>query len=136
MIVDRKMALLNSNNIQDRPNMEMMMHLEGPIVDSLYDMALISWFRSMHPRLPLLNQPYQRPEGGYKFKMENEYATTHLLDGTKGAELYHKLPNTELAPDVTSTDDRIFISGNYQTITEHLSGSFVGIAAICSSRYF
>ncbi|KIJ17625.1 hypothetical protein PAXINDRAFT_167631 [Paxillus involutus ATCC 200175] len=121
MIVDRKMALLNSNNIQDRPNMEMMMHLEGPIVDSLYDMALISWFRSMHPRLPLLNQPYQRPEGGYKFKMENEYATTHLLDGTKGAELYHKLPNTELAPDVTSTDDRIFISGNYQTITEHLN---------------
>ncbi|KAF8843374.1 hypothetical protein BDN67DRAFT_945733 [Paxillus ammoniavirescens] len=121
MIVDRKMALLNSNNIQDRPNMEMMMHLEGPIVDSLYDMALISWFRSMHPRLPLLNQPYQRPEGGYKFKMENEYATTHLLDGTKGAELYHKLPNTEHAPDVTSANDRIFISGKYQTITEHLN---------------
>ncbi|KAF9220887.1 hypothetical protein BS17DRAFT_786130 [Gyrodon lividus] len=121
MIVDRTMALVNSNNIQDRPNMEMMMHLEGPIVDSLYDMALISWFRSMHPRLPLLNQPFQKSAGGYKFGMENEYATTHLLDGTKGAELYHKLPNAELVPDGTSADGRIFVSGKYQTITEHLN---------------
>ncbi|KAG1818492.1 uncharacterized protein BJ212DRAFT_1345885 [Suillus subaureus] len=91
MIVDRKMALLNSNNIQDRPNMEMMIHLEGPIVDSLYDTALVSWFRPMHPPLPLLNTGYRPPKGGYKFGMNNEYATTWILDGSKGAELFKTL---------------------------------------------
>ncbi|PCH40494.1 phospholipase D/nuclease [Wolfiporia cocos MD-104 SS10] len=55
LIVDRKVALLCSNNIQDRPNMEMMVHLEGPIVDSMYDMALASWYKPMHPPLPLLD---------------------------------------------------------------------------------
>ena len=37
MIVDRAVALVCSNNIQDRCNMEMMVHLEGPVVDGLYD---------------------------------------------------------------------------------------------------
>lgn len=118
MIVDRKVALVNSNNIQDRANMEMMVHLEGPIVDSLYDTALISWFRPMHPRLPLLNRPF--PEGSYKFGMDNGYASVHLLDGKKGAELYHKLTSEETPRDATA-DGKIFISGRYQTITEHLS---------------
>ncbi|KIJ62552.1 hypothetical protein HYDPIDRAFT_114197 [Hydnomerulius pinastri MD-312] len=121
MIVDRRMALVNSNNIQDRPNMEMMMHLEGPIVDSLYDMALISWFRPMYPPLPLLDQPFQTPQGGFRFGMDNEYATTHNLDGSKGAELYRKFANAEIAPDASSAEGKIFISGKYQTITEHLN---------------
>ncbi|KAF8133725.1 hypothetical protein EV363DRAFT_1397144 [Boletus edulis] len=120
MIVDRKVALVNSNNIQDRANMEMMVHLEGPIVDSFYDTALISWFRPMHPRLPLLNRPSEKSEGGYKFAMDNQYASVHLLDGKKGAGLYHKLTNEEIPPDTTS-DGKIFISGKYQTITEHLN---------------
>lgn len=120
MVVDRKVALVNSNNIQDRANMEMMVHLEGPIVNSFYDMALISWFRPMHPRLPLLDRPFEKPESGYKFGMDNQYASIHLLDGTKGAELYHKLTNEEIPRDAT-TDGKIFISGRYQTITEHLS---------------
>ncbi|KAH7885430.1 hypothetical protein F5I97DRAFT_1928808 [Phlebopus sp. FC_14] len=122
MIVDRKMALVNSNNIQDRPNMEMMMHLEGPIVDSIYDMALISWFRPMHPPLPLLSQPFRVPEGGYKFGMKNDYATTYNLDGTRGAKLYHELiPNADSASHTASAEGRIFVSGAYQTITEHLN---------------
>jgi phosphatidylserine/phosphatidylglycerophosphate/cardiolipin synthase-like enzyme len=36
MIVDRRVAIVQSNNIQDNDNLEMMTHLEGPIVDSLY----------------------------------------------------------------------------------------------------
>ncbi|KAF8555746.1 hypothetical protein OG21DRAFT_1410446 [Imleria badia] len=120
MIVDRKVALVNSNNIQDRANMEMMVHLEGPIVDSFYDMALISWFRPMHPRLPLLDRPFERPEGGYKFGMDNQYASIHLLDGKKGAEIYHKLTTEEIPRDAI-TDGKVFISGRYQTITEHLN---------------
>ncbi|CZS88896.1 related to IQ calmodulin-binding motif protein [Rhynchosporium graminicola] len=57
MIVDRKYAVLQSNNIQDNDNMEMMTHLEGPIVDSLYDMALISWNNKLDPPLPCANSP-------------------------------------------------------------------------------
>jgi phosphatidylserine/phosphatidylglycerophosphate/cardiolipin synthase-like enzyme len=62
MIVDRKYAVLQSNNIQDNDNMEMMTHLEGPIVDSLYDMALISWHRKLTPTLPSHDHP--EVEGG------------------------------------------------------------------------
>ncbi|KZT12269.1 phospholipase D/nuclease [Laetiporus sulphureus 93-53] len=133
MIVDRKMALLCSNNIQDRPNFEMMCHLEGPIVDSMYDMALVSWHRVMHPPLPLLGRPCTTPEEGYKFGMENEYATTHLLDGKKGEEIYKQMvAEGKVAHDqdeaATSEENKgepgevkPFISGKYQTITDHIN---------------
>ncbi|KAG6334065.1 hypothetical protein ID866_5028 [Astraeus odoratus] len=124
MIVDRKLALVSSNNVQDRPNMEMMVHLEGPIVDSLYDMALLCWSKPMHPPLPLLDHPYRPPGGGYKFAMDNEYSTVHNLDGTKGAELYYNLALNERQPlvlDAPPANGGVFISGRYQTITEHLN---------------
>lgn len=57
MVVDRKVAILQSNNIQDNDNVEMMAHLEGPIVDSLYDMALISWRLKLSPPLPSHDAP-------------------------------------------------------------------------------
>ena len=57
MIVDRKIALTQSNNIVDNDNMEMMTQLEGPIVDSMYDMALLTWHKPMKPPLPCLNHP-------------------------------------------------------------------------------
>lgn len=55
LIVDRKLALLNSNNIQDRPNLEMMSHYEGDIVNSFYDTFLISWWLPFQPNLVCLN---------------------------------------------------------------------------------
>ncbi|KAF2714268.1 hypothetical protein K504DRAFT_473363 [Pleomassaria siparia CBS 279.74] len=57
MVVDRKIAIVQSNNIQDNDNLEMMTHLEGPIVDSLYDTALLSWEKEMKPPLPCLHTP-------------------------------------------------------------------------------
>ncbi|CAN8102712.1 unnamed protein product [Discula destructiva] len=57
MVIDRKVAILQSNNIQDNENMEMMVHMEGPIVDSMYDMALISWQKRLQPPLPSHNSP-------------------------------------------------------------------------------
>ncbi|KAK1749519.1 hypothetical protein QBC47DRAFT_311778 [Echria macrotheca] len=57
MVVDRKIGILQSNNIQDNDNLEMMVHLEGPIVDSLYDVALISWHKRFEPPLPSRNEP-------------------------------------------------------------------------------
>jgi hypothetical protein len=57
MVVDRRIAIVQSNNIQDIDNMEMMTQFEGPIVDSFYEVALISWHNALKPPLPLLNQP-------------------------------------------------------------------------------
>ncbi|KAI0013055.1 IQ calmodulin-binding motif protein [Xylariaceae sp. FL0662B] len=57
MIVDRRIGILQSNNIQDNDNLEMMVQVEGPIVDSLYDMALRSWHKEMDPPLPRRDCP-------------------------------------------------------------------------------
>ncbi|KAL4808296.1 hypothetical protein BDV18DRAFT_98068 [Aspergillus unguis] len=57
MIIDRRVAVLQSNNIQDNDNLEMMIRVEGSIVDSLYDTALISWGKALEPPLPMLGSP-------------------------------------------------------------------------------
>ncbi|KAI3342780.1 hypothetical protein F4824DRAFT_443229 [Ustulina deusta] len=57
MIVDRKIGIVQSDNIQDNDNLEMMVQVEGPIVDSLYDMAMISWHKKLDPPLPSLCSP-------------------------------------------------------------------------------
>ncbi|AEO60930.1 hypothetical protein MYCTH_2310682 [Thermothelomyces thermophilus ATCC 42464] len=67
MLVDRRIALLQSNNIQDNDNLEMMVRLEGPIVDSLYDMVLISWNKRLNPPLPCQSGPAEATgHGGLK----------------------------------------------------------------------
>ena len=62
LIVDRKVAVVESNNMEDNDNMEMMTHLEGPIVDSIYDTALITWGNGFESHLPSSNAPAK--EGG------------------------------------------------------------------------
>lgn len=57
MIVDRRMAIVQSNNIQDNDNLEMMTHIEGDIVNSIYDTSLLSWARQLNPSLPSLDSP-------------------------------------------------------------------------------
>ena len=57
MVVDRRIAVVNSNNIQSNDNCEMATHLEGKIVDSLWDLSLLSWDRALKPPLPLANKP-------------------------------------------------------------------------------
>lgn len=56
-VVDRKIAAVMSNNMEDNDNMEMMTHLEGPIVDSIYDTALITWNNRLNPPLPSHDAP-------------------------------------------------------------------------------
>lgn len=53
-LVDRKIAAVMSNNTEDNDNLEMMVHVEGPIVDSIYDTALITWQNTLQPPLPSL----------------------------------------------------------------------------------
>ncbi|KAF4631359.1 hypothetical protein G7Y89_g6776 [Cudoniella acicularis] len=61
-VVDRKVAAVMSNNMEDNDNMEMMTHVEGPIVDSIYDTALITWNNRLNPPLPSHDAP--ATEGG------------------------------------------------------------------------
>jgi hypothetical protein len=57
MVVDRRMGIVQSNNIQDNDNLEMMTHIEGEIVNSLYDTALLAWSRRLDPPLPCMDWP-------------------------------------------------------------------------------
>ncbi|EGY13957.1 hypothetical protein VD0002_g2247 [Verticillium dahliae] len=54
MIVDRRIGLVQSNNIQDNANLEMAIQVEGPLVDSLYDMALITWDMNLGQGMPMI----------------------------------------------------------------------------------
>ncbi|KAJ5773904.1 hypothetical protein N7457_008800 [Penicillium paradoxum] len=56
-VIDRRIALIQSSNIQDNDNLEMLAHIEGPIVDSFYDAALLSWGKPLKPPFSLLNSP-------------------------------------------------------------------------------
>ncbi|KAL8281193.1 hypothetical protein RQP46_006551 [Phenoliferia psychrophenolica] len=95
LVVDRKVALLNSNNIQDRPNVEMMVHLEGPVVDSIYDVLLLSWNEKFTPVLPCVTLPavYPDPKSGiefpYTFADANPFLET--IDVTKAAKAARRL---------------------------------------------
>jgi phosphatidylserine/phosphatidylglycerophosphate/cardiolipin synthase-like enzyme len=57
MVIDRRIALLQSSNVQDNDNLEMMVRLEGPIVDAFYDTALISWGKHFNTPFPMLSSP-------------------------------------------------------------------------------
>ncbi|KAF7157185.1 hypothetical protein CNMCM6106_002267 [Aspergillus hiratsukae] len=57
MLIDRRIALLQSSNVQDNDNLEMLIHVEGPIVDPFYDTALISWGKALKTPLPMLSSP-------------------------------------------------------------------------------
>ncbi|OAQ99609.1 hypothetical protein LLEC1_04887 [Akanthomyces lecanii] len=46
-VVDGKYAAIMSNNMADNDNMEMMVHLEGPIVESVRDTAIITWYEQL-----------------------------------------------------------------------------------------
>ncbi|KAK4134471.1 phospholipase D/nuclease [Trichocladium antarcticum] len=107
MLVDRKIALLQSNNIQDNDNLEMMVHLEGPIVDSLYDMALISWHRQLDPPLPTYNAPAAR--GGIGVPTNGAVnggpaAPNPAAASAEGAAIADPPPQASTIPEHTADD--------------------------------
>ncbi|KAF3924555.1 hypothetical protein ABW21_db0208175 [Orbilia brochopaga] len=54
LVIDRRIGVLNSCNIQDNSNLEMMCHIEGPIVESIYEHAILTWGATFEPPLPSL----------------------------------------------------------------------------------
>lgn len=75
IVIDRKVALLSSNNVQNRSDVGFMVHLEGPIVQSIYDSSILAWWRSFNPRLPLLANPPEYSDdldrSGFQFGTEH-----------------------------------------------------------------
>lgn len=78
LLVDRKVALINSNNIQDRPNLEACTRLEGDIVNSVYDHALISWGNRLNPPLPCLGSPAPKTPSPAAFSGGEESTLPHI----------------------------------------------------------
>ncbi|EFW14872.1 phospholipase D [Coccidioides posadasii str. Silveira] len=103
MIVDRKVALLESNNIQDNDNLEMMVRFEGPIVDSFYDMALISWSVALNPPLPLIDTPAaSMVPPSYPFLFTN-HGRNDSVWSSQGdpTTIYAEKPEDKLLPEHT-----------------------------------
>lgn len=135
MVVDRKVVLLSSNNIQDRCNVEMMIHIEGNIVQSFYDMALYSWYAHLNPNLPLLKADFV-PTKEIKFGLDNVYMSQADLDGKQGSMKASSLSqeqrsyqrnwtsekeSKQVPCEVADSPHARFISGRKITITDHLN---------------
>jgi hypothetical protein len=86
MIIDRRIAILNSNNIQDRPNLEMMSHFEGDIVNSFYDTFLISWWLPFQPNLVCLNDELSAED---EFQFGIDYSKVVPFKGTLEHAIAH-----------------------------------------------
>lgn len=116
MVVDRKVAVIESNNMEDNDNMEMMSHLEGPIVDSIYDTALITWGNALRPSLPSSDAP--ATEGGlsstnqpkeplFTDRGQGREQGQVVIDGQQ-AQLPELLPgNSNYDPDLASEITRM-----------------------------
>ncbi len=102
MIVDRRIALLQSSNIQDNDNLEMMVHVEGPIVDSFYDTALISWGKALDPPLPMMNSP--AADAGVSYFSVYEY--DHMQESDDDLSP-HTIDNEHYDEDVKSEAKRV-----------------------------
>lgn len=65
----------------------MMVHLEGPIVDSLYDNLLLSWHETFDPKLPCLREPSpnSNPEKPFEYKFSDENPYLEHIDIAKAA---------------------------------------------------
>lgn len=92
MIVDRQIATVSSNNIQDNDNLEMMSHLEGPIVDSLWETFIISWHNKLEPPLPCRTTP--AAESAPPTYEEESYKALFEADGS------FRLPEKSVAVDL------------------------------------
>ncbi|TWU70905.1 hypothetical protein ED733_002223 [Metarhizium rileyi] len=99
-VVDRKIAAIMSNNMQDNDNLEMMVHLEGPIVDSIHDTAVMTWYKRLNSSLPSHQQapasagglPTNEPEKLYLDRSPGGTASDIALAGEAPMQLPEHTP--------------------------------------------
>jgi hypothetical protein len=102
----------------------MMTHFEGPIVDSVYDMALTVWHNAFDPPLPCHNSP--AAQGGISCFSNQTKPQTEKGVGERLPELTSHDPHYD--PDIASEAARVQCavspSANetrVQAVTRHLS---------------
>ena len=83
-IVDREEAAIMSNNMEDNPNLEMMVHLQGPMVDGVLDTALISWSKEMAPIPPPPDAPAPTSTTNTNARALHEPGKPHFDDTIQG----------------------------------------------------
>ncbi|CAG8188807.1 unnamed protein product [Penicillium salamii] len=124
-VIDRRMALIQSSNIQDNDNLEMLSHIEGPIVDSFYDAALLSWGKPLEPPFPLLDSPAKEaPIACYGAAQENGVSTENGIAAlpehtTKSPHYDHDLDNE--ARRVNDSMNPIENETPTQAVSRHLN---------------
>ena len=86
-----------------------MSHLEGPVVDAFYEVALHSWYNKLDPPLPCLAEPYQPPKDShgqtrYLFQDENPFFDdVEILKAARAARLLLRRQTKDL--DALKTHD-------------------------------
>lgn len=141
MVVDRRIAILSSNNIQDIDNLEMMTHIEGPIVDSFYDMSLCSWYKELKPPLPCLKSPAAQGNlPSHDQRQKGQTSTPmNIPNATAGGNAQTNDSPGELHPYLASGErigspEAIHEKDNLTTRTAHLNlNQEEGIAAAGTS---
>jgi len=144
MAVDRKIAVVSSNNIQSNDNCEMATHLEGPIVDPLYDLSLISWDKNLDPPLPLHNTPVAEDDyptfkersfldlldsnGKLRAPVRDTGVMSNNTNGNVGREPKHTGPDphfdVDCAAEIVRSQSTLSPRGNEKTmdlVAAHLS---------------
>lgn len=87
-----------------------MSHLEGPIVDALYDTALLSWYNDLKPPFPSYNTP--AAEGGLPTFEEKSFRD---LFGENGGFLASERRNAQNHPQAAA-------DGNGENLSKHVGG--------------
>lgn len=105
LLVDRQVALINSNNIQDRPNVEACTRLEGDIVNSIYDHALISWGNALQPPLPCLGTPAPKDPSPSAF-VRGEEGSLPVMSADKLMQLARDARRRLQEEDEATEDER------------------------------
>jgi phosphatidylserine/phosphatidylglycerophosphate/cardiolipin synthase-like enzyme len=144
IVVDRKVAIVQSNNIQDNDNLEMMTHLEGEILNSVYNTALLAWFRVFDPPLPCLDsvtgrtnlETFHDPSFQALFDQDDKLRARHDsvhkedLDGKHEQIPQPDRQSSSLDPDIGAEVGRmqtVLAPGDGETrmntVTKHLSES-------------
>jgi len=127
--------------MQENDNVEMMAHLEGPIVDSFYEVCLNSWHNQLKPSLPMLNIPARsRPYPSFGAQRQNnksdENERLRNLTGSTDApigmadtpypvETANRQPRFEQTSDTTRTEaagiPSLVQQGDYNPLPAHTS---------------
>jgi phosphatidylserine/phosphatidylglycerophosphate/cardiolipin synthase-like enzyme len=142
MVVDRRVALLNSNNIQDRPNTEMMSHFEGDIVNSFYDTYLISWWIPFEPNLVCLNDEAPA-DGGFEFGMDSRKISSikqplhHAIAKARlrlRSHFEEEVSDIYLHAPITSNEEECFISISENQNANSDKFSTIALTALVNHR--